>query len=82
MRLPRDIGGQDLARGLAPYGYAITRQTGCHLKLTSNHTGREHHLTITTSRLLRLATINNVLVEIAAYLAIDKDALAAAIFTS
>ena len=81
MRLPRDIGGPDLARRLAVYGYSITRQTGGHLKLTSNQAGREHSLTFTTTRLLRMATLNNILVEAAAYLGIEKDALAAAIFT-
>ena len=81
MRLPRDIGGQDLARRLAQYGYAVTRQTGSHIKLTSNQTGREHQITFTISRLLRMATLNNILVEVATYLAIDKDTLSASLFT-
>ena len=82
MRLPRDIGGPDLARRLAKCGYAMSRQTGSHLKLTSNQAGREHSITFTTGRLLRMATLNNILVEIAAYLAIDKDALASTLFNS
>ncbi|APV43412.1 hypothetical protein Dform_00047 [Dehalogenimonas formicexedens] len=81
MRLPRDVGGQDLARRLSFYGYSITRQTGCHVKLTSTQSGREHHITLTTGRLLRMATLNNVLAEIAAFTAIEKDALSAALFT-
>jgi len=82
MRLPRDVGGADLARRLAICGYAIARQTGSHVKLTSSHNGREHHVTIPTSRLLRMANLNNILVEVAAYLAIDKDALSATLFSS
>ena len=82
MRLPRDIGGQDLARRLAPYGYAINRQTGGHVKIVSNQTGREHQVTINTGRLLRMATISNILTEVSAYLAIEKEGLAAAIFAS
>ena len=82
MRLPRDVGGQDLARRLAVYGYSNTRQTGNHLKLTSNQAGREHSITFTTTRLLRMSTLNNILFEVAAYLTIDKDALATTLFNS
>ena len=81
MRLPRDVGGQDLARRLGVYGYSITRQTGSHVMLTSNQiTGREHQITLTTGRLLRMATLNNILVEAAAYLGMDKDVLITALF--
>jgi predicted RNA binding protein YcfA (HicA-like mRNA interferase family) len=82
VRLPRDTGGPDLARRLAKCGYTMARQTGSHLKLTSNHNGPEHQLTITTSPLLRMGTLNNILVEVAAYLGIEKDALAATLFAS
>ena len=30
MKLPRDIGGEELAKLLSKYGYEITRQTGSH----------------------------------------------------
>ena len=80
MRLPRDIGGQDLARRLAVYDYTIIRQTGGHLKLMSNRTGQEHQITLTTGRMLRMATFNSVLVEVARYLTMEKNALAASLF--
>jgi hypothetical protein len=35
MKLPRDIGGTDLADLLAKYGYEISRQTGRYLRLRS-----------------------------------------------
>jgi hypothetical protein len=40
MRLPRDVSGQDLAQALASLGYRLTRQTGSHLRLTTEQTGR------------------------------------------
>ena len=80
MRLPRDIGSQDLARRLASYGYTVTRQTGKHVKLTSSQTGREHQITVTTSLPLRMATVNNILIEVAGYLAMEKDVLTACLF--
>ena len=45
MRLPRDLGGAELARALEKLGYRVTRQTGSHMRLTTAD-GGEHHLTI------------------------------------
>ena len=81
MRLPRDIGGQALAGRLSRFGYIVMRQTGCHLRLVSNHTGREHHLTVPTHTLLHLGTLSCILTEVLTYLGIEKDALTAALFS-
>jgi type I restriction-modification system DNA methylase subunit len=45
MRLPRDWGGEELAKLLRRYGYKLTRQTGSHMRLTTQQ-GGEHHVTI------------------------------------
>lgn len=45
MRLPQDLSGSDFAHILRKLGYAITRQTGSHLRLTTTEHG-EHHITI------------------------------------
>lgn len=42
MKLPRDIGGMELAKKLQRFGYQITRQTGSHIRLTTQQKG-EHH---------------------------------------
>ena len=39
MRLPRDISGSELAKRLSRLGYAVTRQTGSHLRLTTTKGG-------------------------------------------
>jgi predicted RNA binding protein YcfA (HicA-like mRNA interferase family) len=44
-RLPRDVSGPDLAKLLEAFGYAITRQKGSHLRLTTQ-AGGEHHVTV------------------------------------
>jgi predicted RNA binding protein YcfA (HicA-like mRNA interferase family) len=36
VRLPRDLGSADLVRALAQLGYAVTRQTGSHIRLTTS----------------------------------------------
>ena len=46
MKLPRDIGGEELAHLLGKYECQISRQTGSHLRLGSSIKGGEHHLTI------------------------------------
>ncbi len=46
MKLPRDIGGEELAKLLGKHGYEVTRQTGSHVRLTKT-AGEEHHITIT-----------------------------------
>ncbi len=39
MRTPRDISGEELARALKRYGYEISRQTGSHMRLTTQKNG-------------------------------------------
>lgn len=45
MKLPRDVSGDALAKALRAFGYQVTRQTGSHLRLTTDE-GGEHHVTI------------------------------------
>jgi predicted RNA binding protein YcfA (HicA-like mRNA interferase family) len=71
MKLPRDMGGADLAKALAQYGYQVTRQTGSHLRLTSKQQG-EHHITIPAHEMLRIGTLNSILNDVAQYLKRNK----------
>lgn len=81
MRLPRDIGGEDLARLLKRYGYHITRQTGSHMRLTSTNRGDEHHITIPRHKSLRVGTLSSILKDISDYLNIDKEELIRELFS-
>jgi predicted RNA binding protein YcfA (HicA-like mRNA interferase family) len=45
VKLPRDLSGRDLARALRAYGYAVTRETGTHMRVTTQQNG-EHRVTI------------------------------------
>jgi predicted RNA binding protein YcfA (HicA-like mRNA interferase family) len=74
MKLPRDLGGEDLAALLRQHGYEITRQTGSHLRLTTQQ-GGEHHITIPRHNSLRIGTLNAILKDVAQHLGIDRDAL-------
>ena len=71
MKLPRDISGLDLAKTLGRYGYQITRQTGSHLRLSTQR-GGEHHITIPAHKILRVGTLGAIVAEVALYLKRDK----------
>jgi len=45
MKLPRNLSGERLTKELRKLGYELTRQTGSHIRLTTQQNG-EHHLTI------------------------------------
>lgn len=79
MRLPRDVSGDDLARRLGRFGYAVTRQTGSHMRLTTA-SPREHHITIPRHNPLSLGTLRSVLDDVAAHLEITRDQLLGQLF--
>ncbi|MEO0083863.1 MAG: type II toxin-antitoxin system HicA family toxin [candidate division WOR-3 bacterium] len=79
MKIPRDIGGDDLVKLLKKYGYQITRQTGNHIRLTSTFKG-EHHLTIPKYKPIKIGTLNNILNDVADYIKKDKQKIIEELF--
>ncbi len=79
MRLPRDLSGRELARALSQYGYAVTRETGSHMRLTTQQRG-EHHVTIPDHRQLRVGTLAAILADVAVHLGIERAELARRLF--
>lgn len=63
-RLPRDLSGEELAQALSSLGYAVTRQTGSHMRLTTEQAG-QHHITIPRHDPLRLGTLASILQDVA-----------------
>lgn len=81
MRLPRDVSGSDLASSLRRYGYAVTRQTGSHLRLTSTARGANHHITIPRHGALKIGTLVAILADVGAYLELDRQRLLEELFS-
>lgn len=81
MKLPRDLSGDELARALMRYGYQITRQTGSHMRLSSNFTGTQHHVTIPAHSPLKIGTLSQILSDVANYLELTRDHLAKNLFS-
>ncbi|MBC7320065.1 type II toxin-antitoxin system HicA family toxin [bacterium] len=79
-KIPRDISGRELAKMLNKYGYTISRETGSHLRLTSDSMGYKHNITIPAHHILKIGTLNNILKDVAEYLKIPKDQLIEELF--
>jgi predicted RNA binding protein YcfA (HicA-like mRNA interferase family) len=79
MRLPRDVSGETLAQALKVFGYTVTRQTGSHLRLTTQEHG-EHHITIPRHTPLRIGTLAAILAEVARHHDLSRDAVADRLF--
>lgn len=78
-RLPRDVSGPDLAKLLEAFGYAVTRQKGSHLRLTTVE-GGEHHVTVPNHDSLRAGTLNGILKDVAEHAGLARDALVEQLF--
>ena len=74
MRIPRDLSGADLVKHLGKLGYAVSRQTGSHLRLTRNEDG-EHHVTIPNHDPLRIGTLAAILDSVAKHRGVSRDEL-------
>ena len=79
MRLPRDVTGRRLAGSLARLGFAIDRQTGSHIRLTTRR-GGEHHLTVPDHDPLRPGTLSAILREVGAHAKLPREELLRLLF--
>jgi predicted RNA binding protein YcfA (HicA-like mRNA interferase family) len=79
VKLPRDLSGLDLARSLRTLGYQVTRQTGSHMRLTTQERG-EHHVTVPAHTALRVGTLASILGDVAAHFETTRDDIATKLF--
>ena len=79
MKLPRDISGERLAKALKSLGYSITRQTGSHLRLTTNQHG-EHHVTIPRHDPIKIGTLAGILQDVGNHFGLSREDLLTKLF--
>jgi predicted RNA binding protein YcfA (HicA-like mRNA interferase family) len=79
VKLPRDLTGQQLVKALERLGYQVDRQTGSHIRLTTQEKG-EHHITIPNHSPLKIGTLNAILKSIANHFQISRDDVIRRIF--
>ena len=79
MKLPRDLSADDLVKALSRLGYETTRQSGSHLRLTTERDG-DHHLTIPQHAQLRVGTLSAILRDVAEHHGMSRDELLTLLF--
>ena len=78
-RLPRDIGGDELAAALVRLDYIIVRQAGSHLRLTTMR-GGEHHVTLPRHSPIHVGTLGGILAAVGAHAGMSRQELIEALF--
>jgi predicted RNA binding protein YcfA (HicA-like mRNA interferase family) len=81
MRLPRDISGERLTKALKVFGYSTTRQTGSHMRVTTQERG-EHHITVPNHDPLRIGTLAGILDDVAVHFDLTREDLVGKLFGS
>lgn len=79
MRLPRDLTGNQLVKALEVLGYTVSRQTGSHIRTTTQENG-EHHVTVPNHSPIKPGTLNAILRDVANHFEIDRDELLKRLF--
>ena len=79
MKLPRDIDSQQLIKSLNKFGYEPTRQSGSHIRLTTQQNG-QHHLTVPNHDPLKIGTLNAILTEVTMHIGVSKQELVERLF--
>lgn len=79
MKIPRDVSGPDLIRALKVFGYSQTRQTGSHIRVTTQERG-EHHVTVPNHDPMRVGTLTGILNDVAAHFQISRDEVVEKLF--
>lgn len=78
-RLPRDISGAELVKALKLFGYVEARQTGSHIRLSTQQCG-EHHLTIPNHNPLKIGTLSAILSDVQKHFELNRDDLLKKLF--
>ncbi len=74
MKTPRSVSATGLIKKLKPLGYEVTRQSGSHIRLTTEQKGR-HHITVPNHDPLRVGTFSSIITDIAKHFGKSKKQL-------
>ena len=79
MKIPRDVNSDQLIKLLKAHGYYVSRQTGSHIRLTTDQNG-QHHITIPNHHPLKIGTLSVILGEVASHFNIAKSDFIQSVF--
>ncbi len=74
MKLPRDVDGPRLVRALQALEYRVTRQSGSHIRITTQRDG-ENHEVVPHHHPIKTGTLASILKRIAAHHGMTVDGL-------
>jgi len=80
MKLPRDLSGEVLAKAPEKLGYTVNRQTGSHIRLTTQENG-EHHITIPNHSPIKIGTLSAILRDIENHFDVTREELLTQLFS-
>ena len=80
MKIPRDLSDKEFIKALACLGYEVTRQTGSHIRLTTQRDG-EHNITIPAHNPIKVGTLSAILRDIADHFGLSRDELLEELFS-
>jgi predicted RNA binding protein YcfA (HicA-like mRNA interferase family) len=66
VKLPRDVSGSELVKALRALGYAVDRQKGSHIRVTTQRDG-EHHEVVPNHSPIKIGTLSTLLKSVAAH---------------
>jgi predicted RNA binding protein YcfA (HicA-like mRNA interferase family) len=65
-KIPRDVNGPQLVKALRILGYAVNRQKGSHICVTTQQHG-EHHEVVPNHRPIKVGTLADILKSVASH---------------
>jgi predicted RNA binding protein YcfA (HicA-like mRNA interferase family) len=66
MKIPRNVNGLQLVKALCVLGYAVDRQKGSHIRMTTQLDG-ENHEVVPCHHPIKIGTLSGILKRIAAH---------------
>ena len=79
MKLPRDLSVKDLIKALSHLDYEVTRQTGSHVRLTTQRNGK-HTITVPAQDPIKIGTLNAILRGISEHHGLSRNELIMVLF--
>ncbi len=66
MKIPRSVNGQQLVKALRVLGYAVDRQKGSHIRITTQQDG-ENHEVVPYHHPIKTGTLSGILKRVAVH---------------
>lgn len=74
MKLPRNVSGDAVVKGLRRVGYDVTRQKGDHVYMTTSVNG-EHHVSVPLHHPIKVGTFAAIVAAVGSHLRIERGQL-------